>query len=80
MYNHYYPPNHSLPDCMGALRAGGPQYEYTPFGWRTARSRHPGGANLLLADSSVQFVTDTIDPGIWKTLSTREGGESSGLR
>jgi type II secretory pathway pseudopilin PulG len=79
MYNHYYPPNHKLPDCIGVMIGGGLQLEYTPFGWRTARSLHPGGVNLLLADSSVQFVTDSIDAAIWKALSTREGGESTGL-
>jgi prepilin-type processing-associated H-X9-DG protein len=79
MYNHHYPPNNLRPDCMGALRGGGPQFEFTPFGWRTARSLHPGGVNLLLADGSVQFVTDTVDVAIWNALSTRKGGESIAL-
>jgi prepilin-type N-terminal cleavage/methylation domain-containing protein len=79
MYNHYYPPNAILPDCMGALRGGGPQYEFTPFGWRSARSLHPGGVNLLLADGSTRLVSDVIDPSLWKGLATREGGEAGGL-
>ncbi|HTQ40014.1 MAG TPA: DUF1559 domain-containing protein [Pirellulales bacterium] len=79
MYNHYYPPNHVLPDCMGALRGGGPQYEFTPFGWRTARSLHQGGVNLLLADGSTHFVSDTISTALWKALASRAGGEPTGL-
>ena len=52
---------------------------YTPYGWRTARSRHPGGVNLLLADGSLQFIADTIDAGVWTALSTIAGGEAVGL-
>jgi prepilin-type processing-associated H-X9-DG protein len=48
---------------------------YTPFGWRAARSSHPGGINLLLADGAVRFVPDAIDPPVWRALSTRDGGE-----
>lgn len=79
LYNHHYPPNYTLPDCIGVTLGGGPQLEYTPFGWRTARSLHTRGANLLLADGSVSYVTDSIDAAIWKGLSTRSGGETSGL-
>ena len=64
---------------IGVTLGGGVQLEYTPFGWRTARSQHTRGANLLLADGSVSFVTDSIDAAIWKGLSTRSGGETTGL-
>jgi prepilin-type processing-associated H-X9-DG protein len=38
-------------------------------------SNHPGGANVLIADGSVRFISETIDPGILDALITRGGGE-----
>lgn len=73
LYNHYYLPNDSRPDCLGVKSNGGPQQRLAPFGWRTARSRHADGANVTLCDSSVRFVDDTVDPNIWRALSTRAG-------
>lgn len=35
-----------------------------------ARSRHPGGVNAAFCDSSVHFIPDSIDPGVWQELST----------
>jgi prepilin-type processing-associated H-X9-DG protein len=41
----------------------------------TATSRHPGGVNLLLADGSVRFVSDSVQPNIWRSLGSIAGGE-----
>jgi prepilin-type N-terminal cleavage/methylation domain-containing protein/prepilin-type processing-associated H-X9-DG protein len=41
----------------------------------TARSYHPGGANLAAADGSVHFIPDTIDPLIYKGFGSRNGNE-----
>jgi prepilin-type N-terminal cleavage/methylation domain-containing protein/prepilin-type processing-associated H-X9-DG protein len=41
----------------------------------TPRSYHSGKVNVLLMDSSVRSIDDTIDIGIWRALSTRDGGE-----
>jgi prepilin-type N-terminal cleavage/methylation domain-containing protein/prepilin-type processing-associated H-X9-DG protein len=38
-------------------------------------SRHSGGVNACMADGSVRFVTEEIDPDTWSALSTRAGGE-----
>jgi len=76
LYNHRRTPNSKTPDCMGVQIGGTVQTRYTPYGWRTARSRHPGGANVLMADSSLQFVTDEIDANVWLALSTIAGGEA----
>ena len=48
---------------------------YCEFGIATARSFHPGGVNLLLADGSVRFITSTITRPLWRALGTRNGGE-----
>ncbi len=76
MYNQKTTPNSATPDCMGTLIAGPPQVRYAPFGWRTARSRHLGGVNLVMADSSQRFVTDEIDLTVWQALSTIAGSEA----
>jgi prepilin-type processing-associated H-X9-DG protein len=74
-YNHYYPPNPPQWDCVTFdLRPGLTQL--TANGWRAARSRHPGGVNVALADGSVRFVTDGIDPATWRALATRAGGDT----
>jgi prepilin-type N-terminal cleavage/methylation domain-containing protein len=75
LYNHYYRPNDAVPDCMGVQLGGGLPAVYTPFGWRAARSHHPGGVNLLLVDGAARFVQDPIDLAVWRALSTRDGGE-----
>lgn len=38
-------------------------------------SRHSGGVNACLADGSVRFFAEDIDPDTWSALSTRAGGE-----
>ncbi|MGD9721694.1 MAG: DUF1559 domain-containing protein [Pirellulales bacterium] len=75
LYNHVSFPNDPVPDCIGVPLGGGAKTRYTPHGWRTARSRHPGGVNLLLADGSVRFVEDSIELAPWQALATRERGE-----
>lgn len=71
LYNHYYPPNHDVPDCLGVRVSGSLDIRYSPFGWRTARSRHPSGVNALFADGSVRFIRDQIEPTLWRAYSTR---------
>jgi len=39
------------------------------------RSEHTGGAHFVLADGSVQFIRDGVDPTIFRALGTRNGGE-----
>ncbi len=39
------------------------------------RSRHPGGANVGMADGSVRFAKNSINLYIWRSLSTTHGGE-----
>jgi hypothetical protein len=77
LYNHARTPNSSTPDCMGVQIIGTVQTRLAPFGWRTARSNHPGGVNLLTADASLQFIADEIDAEVWRAMSTIAGEESS---
>jgi hypothetical protein len=41
----------------------------------TVSSRHGPGVGLLLGDSSVRFVKDSISPAVWQALGTIAGGE-----
>lgn len=41
----------------------------------TSRSRHTGGVNIVRCDDSVTFISDGVDPAVWKAQSTRDGGE-----
>jgi prepilin-type processing-associated H-X9-DG protein len=41
-----------------------------------AGSWHPGGAQFLMGDGSVQFLSENIDMRIYRGLSTRNGGET----
>jgi prepilin-type processing-associated H-X9-DG protein len=52
---------------------------YAGYGWRAARSRHPGGVNVALADGAVRFVEDGVDPAVWKAAATRAGSEALAL-
>ena len=76
LYNHRATPNSPTPDCMGVIIGGPVQTRYAPYGWRTARSRHAGGVNLLVADGSLRFVSDETDTAPWQALSTIAGGEA----
>jgi prepilin-type N-terminal cleavage/methylation domain-containing protein/prepilin-type processing-associated H-X9-DG protein len=65
VYSHYYTPNSTTYDCLR-----GPD-----FGWRTARSRHPGGVNAVFVDGSVHFIKNTISLVTYRALGTIAGGE-----
>lgn len=77
-YNHYRLPNSTVIDCIGVEMSSVNQArQYAGYGWRAARSRHPGGVNVLMADGSGQFVEDGVDAAVWRALSTRAGGEAA---
>lgn len=61
--------NYLLAPCTSVQRD--PAFNY-------ARSAHTGGVNVLLADGSVTFVSESINLLTWQSLSTRNGGEVVG--
>jgi len=69
LYTHTQPPNGPIPDCS----YGG----MTPaIDMATARSRHSGGVNTLMADGSGRFFSDETTRNVWRALGTRNGGEA----
>jgi len=45
--------------------------------WRHfARSNHPGGVNLMMADTSTRFISNSINEDVWKALATPKGEET----
>lgn len=73
-YNHYYTPNVKTWDCITNASGLG----YTGIGWKAARSTHPGGVNLLLADGAGRFISENVAVEVWRGMSTRAGKEILG--
>jgi prepilin-type N-terminal cleavage/methylation domain-containing protein len=67
---HKCDPSSDNPSCQPASTSGGSSL--------AARSRHSGGVSVVMCDSAVRFVADTIDPNTWRALSTMNGGEPDG--
>jgi prepilin-type N-terminal cleavage/methylation domain-containing protein/prepilin-type processing-associated H-X9-DG protein len=48
--------------------------------WQAARgfkSLHPGGAQFVMADGSVQYINEAIDHSAYRAMSTKAGGETA---
>ena len=76
LYNHARPPNTETIDCLSALmNTPDKSRMYAGYGWRPPRSRHRGGVTVGLADGSVRFVSDSVDPFVWQAAATIAGGE-----
>lgn len=73
------PPNNMVPDQLNWC-ANNPVPK-APCIWTetnmfvSVRSYHTGGVNLGLADGSVRFISETIDPDTFKAIGSRAGGE-----
>src|SRR5690606_19029071 len=61
LYNHHETPNGPGLDCI----------TYHNPGWTAARSKHPGGVNVLYADGHAAFLGDGTSLPVWRALSTR---------
>lgn len=81
-YNHYYLPNAPEYDCIASATVDPTPPPAKPklfsaYGWRTARSIHPGGVNAAYADGSCRYLVDAVDRDVWQSLATRAGAETS---
>jgi prepilin-type processing-associated H-X9-DG protein len=75
-YNHCATPNMKVPDCcLNSKRLQTLRARIIEDGVFKASSYHNGGVNAVLMDGSVRFVTDGVDPKVWRAISTRNGGE-----
>ena len=83
-FNAYLAPNSTFPDVMqSAGYCNYPGMNNPPCTGATsiltvttaARSRHPGGVNVGMADGSVRFMKNSINLYIWRALSTTQGNE-----
>ena len=83
VYQHKETPNSSVPDCMRGFHCPDPSQQVAPCVNTcleqeiaiAARSRHPGGVNVLFVDSHVDFYADEVDLDVWQSLATITGDE-----
>jgi prepilin-type N-terminal cleavage/methylation domain-containing protein/prepilin-type processing-associated H-X9-DG protein len=74
-------PNTKAPDyglCFNDLSNQAPCTSDSSSGvdyYLAARSKHPGGVNVLFCDGSVRFIKNSIHVPTWQALSTRGLGE-----
>lgn len=81
-----FPPNTEVPYVSGGQtysvdftsRREGKTINELTYAVVTSRSYHPGGAQVLLTDGSARFVSETVELNLWRSLSTRDGGEVVG--
>jgi prepilin-type N-terminal cleavage/methylation domain-containing protein/prepilin-type processing-associated H-X9-DG protein len=57
-------------NCKWGTSSASPQSEFN-----CSNSYHPGGVNVLVADGSVRFIKDSVNPLTWMALGTKAGGE-----
>jgi prepilin-type N-terminal cleavage/methylation domain-containing protein/prepilin-type processing-associated H-X9-DG protein len=75
-YTHIMPPNgKSCSQTAGSFNAISMNEHGSAT---TASSRHPGGVNVAMADSSVQFVADEVDPASWWALGSSNNSDFIG--
>ncbi len=48
------------------------------FAHKAARSKHPGGVQVLFADNHIAFVSNSISLAAWRSMGTMNGGETGG--
>ena len=64
----YFIPSTALPENP-------PGNNSSPYAHKAARSRHPGGVNVIMADGSLRFVNDDIALTTWRAIGTMNGNE-----
>ena len=78
LFSTKYPPNTTEPDrhnyCLNTVKQAPCQSTGTDV-IVSARSFHPGGVTVGLADGSVRFISESIDLTLYHGLGTRAGHE-----
>jgi prepilin-type N-terminal cleavage/methylation domain-containing protein/prepilin-type processing-associated H-X9-DG protein len=73
-YTHTLTPNSQYQDC-GTYADGPPALNNFSRTHLAARSNHPGGVNVAMADGSVHFAKNAVNIVVWRAVGTRQGGE-----
>jgi prepilin-type N-terminal cleavage/methylation domain-containing protein/prepilin-type processing-associated H-X9-DG protein len=83
-YTHHRPPNTTVPDsvypstyCVSTKRlapcaATAPSWCMQDY---AARSYHPGGVNILMADGSTRFAKNSVSLIVWQAIASINAGE-----
>ena len=75
--NNLLPPNTN--SCLADVTifpASGTSYRHsTKSASLNAASPHRGGVHAALADGAARFVSDDVDPSLWRAVGSRDGGE-----
>ena len=66
LYNHLLGPNANEWDCLNMTQQKGRI---------AARSQHAGGVNVLFCDGHIEFIANSVDIPVWRSLATRSSGE-----
>lgn len=78
LFSTLYPPNTHIGDVrpycveLPGFAPCGPGSDYN----QSARSYHPGGINVAIADGSIHFISNYIDSETYHRLGNRRDGES----
>lgn len=68
LYTHALPPNPGIKDCQN--------FGFVPpVGAAAARSGHPRGVHVAMADGSARFIDNQLALRVWRALGTRAEGE-----
>ncbi len=77
LFSTVYPPNTTVADaCWACPATPNPYAPCSTVGdsngaVQSARSAHTNGVNVVMADGSVHFVANTINPTVWSNLGSR---------
>jgi prepilin-type N-terminal cleavage/methylation domain-containing protein/prepilin-type processing-associated H-X9-DG protein len=69
LYMHVLPPNNRNCHLYGGEADGNNMV--------TASSKHTGGVNVTFADGHLAFVSTSVDPIVWWSIGSRNGGETT---
>jgi len=74
-YNHCATPNAAVPDCSFGRGTKVLANRVNQDGVFKASSYHRGAVDVLMMDGRVGRATDTVNIEVWRSASTRAGGE-----